>query len=104
MKHHDNKFSILLTHVPSMITIMHIFCILSGDRLWPNTGSKLCQQIQLGRLLILCGLVCPQRICHGCPAVQSQTAVSAYFTSKKILPFGFAEQCYGSVRSALVQR
>ena len=26
-------------------------------------------------------------------AVQSQKAVSAYFTSKQILPFGFAEQC-----------
>ena len=25
-------------------------------------------------------------------AVQSQKAVSAYFTSKQILPFGFAEQ------------
>ena len=25
-------------------------------------------------------------------AVQSQMAVSAYFTSKQILPFGFAEQ------------
>ena len=26
-------------------------------------------------------------------AVQSQKAVSAYFTSKQMLPFGFAEQC-----------
>ena len=27
-------------------------------------------------------------------AVQSQKAVSAYFTSKQILPFGFAERYY----------
>ena len=30
--------------------------------------------------------------CHSNTGVQSQNAVSAYFTSKQILPFGFAEQ------------
>ena len=30
-----------------------------------------------------------------CSAVQRQKAVSAYFTSEQILPFAFAEQCYG---------
>ena len=36
-----------------------------------------------------------QRV-RSCFAVQSRKAVSAYFTSKQILPFGFAEQCYSS--------
>ena len=31
--------------------------------------------------------------CTTCTVVQSQKAVSAYFTSKQILPFSFAEQC-----------
>ena len=30
---------------------------------------------------------------YTCTAVQSQKAVSAYFTSKQILYFGFAEHC-----------
>ena len=28
-----------------------------------------------------------------CSAVQSQKAITAYLTSKQLLPFGFAEQC-----------
>ena len=38
-----------------------------------------------------------------CTAVQSQKAVSAYFTSEQILPFGFAEQ-YTSTPIWLSQR
>ena len=30
---------------------------------------------------------------HSCSAVQNQKVVSAYFTSRQILPFGFAKQC-----------
>ena len=30
---------------------------------------------------------------QGRTAAQSQKAVSAYFTSERILPFGFAEKC-----------
>ena len=34
----------------------------------------------------------PQSANHVYTAVQTQNAVSAYFTSKQILPFGFADQ------------
>ena len=32
-------------------------------------------------------------VTFGCTAVQSQKAVAAYFSSKRLLPSGFAEQC-----------
>ena len=35
-------------------------------------------------------------------AVQSQKAVPAYFTSKQILPFGFAGQCNSSVHIPVI--
>ena len=35
-----------------------------------------------------------KQIKHDCyTAVQRQKVVSAYFTSKQVVPFGFAEQC-----------
>ena len=38
------------------------------------------------------------------PAMQSQKAVSAYFTSKQILPFGFAEQYSVTVATQFVEK
>ena len=43
-------------------------------------------------LVVLDRVDCTIFFCHR-TAVPSQKAVTAYFTSNQILPFGFAEQC-----------
>ena len=65
-------------------------------RRWPIIGGQQRASVLLQKLSLVIWSTCCQAyvlVEHGSyAAVQSQKAVSAYFASKQILPFGFAER------------
>ena len=86
-----------LTTTPAWRTRLTTEALLFGSVTirWFNavTPSHVIGPMLIHRIVFGCRSSCRGFAAVTIDVVQSQQVVSAYFTSKQILPFGFAEQC-----------
>ena len=101
------------TNVPSRIKkytyiYKNFYGVSMADLIWQKHQTVIAR---LHPLFSKCGIViCKWHLCRLLvvhvvsqnSAVQNQKAASAHFTSKQILPFGFADQRYGGINNQSV--